>query len=190
MRLAVTRWLLLAGLATALCLLLYLVSQQIWRQLANDPQLQMARDAAAELAGGLPPEAVVPRTPVDMAHSLAPFVMVLSDTGAVLASNGRLDGQPRTIPGGVLDYVRTHTEERVTWQPERGVRIAAVVVRNPLPPTGFVVAGRSLDETQDRIAQFGRLIAVGWLGAITGLLVLVIAVSGPSGWSARSSPPR
>ena len=184
------RWLLLAGLATALCLLLYLVSQQIWRQLADDPQLQMARDAAAALAEGRPPDAVVPKTPVDMAHSLAPFVTVLSDAGAVLASNGMLNGHARTVPAGVLAYVRTHTEERMTWQPGPGVRIAAVVVRNPLPPTGFVVAGRSLDETQNRIAQFGRLIAVGWLGIVVGLLALVIAVSGPSGWSTQSSPPR
>jgi hypothetical protein len=54
------RWLLLSSLATVLCLLLYLVAQQIWRQLANDPQLQMARDAAAALADGQSPDAVVP----------------------------------------------------------------------------------------------------------------------------------
>ena len=186
MRLAAARWLLLASLTTALCLLRYLVSQQFWRQLANDPQLQMARDAVAALADGQPPEAVVSKTAVDMAHSLAPFVMVLNDAGGVIASNGRLNGQPRTVPPGVLAVVRTQMEERVTWSPEQGVRSATVVVRNPLPPGGFVAVGRSLDETQERIAQFGRMIAMGWAAILLGLLVVVIAVSAPSRSSERS----
>ena len=182
MRHVLVRWLLLSGVATLLCLALYLVTQQMWRQMANDPQLQMARDAAAALAEGQPADADVPKVSVDMARSLAPFVMVLSDTGAVLASNGRIGGQTRTVPGGVLDFVRTHGEEGVTWQPERGVRIAAVVVRNPQPPGGFVVVGRSLTETQERIAQFGRLITLCWGAILAALLVLSIAVSAPSGW--------
>ena len=131
------RWLALAAIATALSGLVYLVTQQMWRQMANDPQVQMARDAAAMLERGLPVDSVVPRTPIDIGSSLAPFLTVFSDAGLLLASSGTLHGQFRVVPAGVLSHVREHGEERVTWQPERGVRIAAVIVRQAGPPAGL-----------------------------------------------------
>ena len=60
-------------------------------------------------------------------------------------------------PHGVLEYVRDHGEERVTWQPERRVRIAAVVVRYEGKGSGFVLAGRSLREIEGRVRQVGML---------------------------------
>jgi hypothetical protein len=167
------RWLPLAAIATALSGLVYLVTQQMWRQMANDPQIQMARDAAAMLEQGLPVDAVVPRTGIDMERSLAPFLTVFSDAGLVLASSGRLHDQLRVVPAGVLSHVREHGEERITWRPEPGVRIAAVIVRQAGPPAGFVLAGRSLRETEQRIGQFQGLVGVVWIALLGGLLVLV-----------------
>jgi hypothetical protein len=167
------RWLALAAIATALSGLVSLVTQQMWRQMANDPQIQMARDAAAMLEHGLPVDAVVPRTRIDMERSLAPFLTVFSDAGLVLASSGRLHDQLRVVPAGVLSHVREHGEERITWRPEPGVRIAAVIVRQAGPPAGFVLAGRSLRETEQRIGQFQGLVGVVWIALLGGLLVLV-----------------
>jgi hypothetical protein len=45
-------WLPLAALTTALCGLVYLAVQQALRQAANDPQIQMAEDAAYILSQG------------------------------------------------------------------------------------------------------------------------------------------
>lgn len=169
------RWVPLAGVATALCALLALAVQQMWRHLANDPQIQMARDAAMALNSGQPVASVVPAIQIDMARSLAPFVIVSNNAGVILASSGRLDGQFRGVPAGVLDHVRDHDEERVAWQPERGVRLAAVIVRTSGALDGFVLVGRSLRETEDRTRQFQRLMVLAWIGVLGGLLVLVAA---------------
>lgn len=167
------RWIPLAALATALSLLVYVTAQQIFRQTVNDPQIQLAHDAAAALSNGAAVEAVVPTVQVDIGESLAPFLTVHDDNGAVIASSGRLHGQPTTVPLSVLENVRDNGEERVTWQPEHGVRVATVVVRTRGNPTRIVLAGRSLRESERRTAQLGSLIAMAWIATLVGLLIVV-----------------
>ena len=168
-------WLTLAALATAVCFLVYVVQQQTWRAAANDPQIQMARDAAAALAAGKTVDAVVPHDTVDMERSLAPFIIVFDAKGAVLGASGALRGNVPRLPAGVLDYVRNRGEERVSWQPVGGVRVASVVVSYSGAQQGYVLAGRSLEETENRISQFGNLIALAWLATLVGLLVVIAA---------------
>ena len=167
------RWLPLAFLTTALCTLVYLAVQQVGRQFADEPQVQMARDAAAALAAGRPVESVVPAVPVDFGQSLAPFVMVLDEAGAVVASSGRLGGQARVVALGVLEHVRQSGEERVTWQPEPGVRVATVVVRRIDKGAGFVVSGRALRETEERTLRIQAMVGLAWIATLVGLFVLV-----------------
>jgi hypothetical protein len=181
-------WLPLAGLATATALTIYVVTQQVWRAAANDPQVEIARGTALALDDGQSPSDVVPARAVAMERSLATFVTVLDDSGRVLASSGRLRGELRAMPTGVLEHVRHEGEERVTWQPERGVRIATVVERYSAGAGGFVVVGRSLEEAQDRIEKFWRLIALSWTATLVGLLALVaITESLQSGLTTRHS---
>ena len=156
-----------------MCGLTYLTAQQMWRQAANDPQIQLARDAGAALEQGAPVDAVLPSAQVDIERSLAPFLMMLDDGGKIVASSGRLRGALQTVPAGVLDQVRSSGEERVTWQPDAGVRIASVVVRISGAHPGFVVAGRSLRESEDRTRQFGGLIGLAWIVMLAGVFVLV-----------------
>lgn len=91
----------------------------------------------------------------------------------MIASSGRLHGQLRTVPEGVLKSVKANGEERVTWQPEPGVRMATVVVKNPGSSGGFIVVGRSLYETETRIQQLGSLLFLGWAATLVGILILV-----------------
>jgi len=144
------QWLPLAVVVTAVCGLVYLAVQQDLRQSANDPQIQMVEDAAAALENGAAVEAIVPAEKVAIEHSLAPFVMVFNDRGDVVGSSATLHGKTPQLPAGILDYVRGHGEDRVTWQPEPGVRIAAVVARFQGSQPGFVLAGRSLREVEVR----------------------------------------
>ena len=167
------RWLQLAGLVTALCGLVYLTAQQILRHSANDPQVQMAGDIAAALGAGQPPESVLPPSRIDFGISLSPFVMVFDDAGRPIASSGRLHGQVPALPAGVPDHVRQTGESRVTWQPERGVRIATTILRYAGSPGGFVLVGRSLRETEQRTADFQLLVGLVWIATLVGLLVLV-----------------
>lgn len=167
-------WLPLALVLTACCALVCVTEQQNLRQSANDPQIQMAEDAAVALAAGRPAQAVVPAGRVEIARSLAPFLIVFNAAGRVEASSAVLQGQLPSLPAGLLDSTRTLGEDRVTWQPAAGVRIAAVLVRVDGPQPGFVLAGRSLREVELRETQVYRFAALTWLLAAVGSLVLVI----------------
>jgi hypothetical protein len=155
-------WLPLAIATAGLCGLAYLTVQQALRMVANDPQIQMAEDAASALNGGASMDSIVPATRVELATSLAPFMIVFDDSGKVLAGSATLHGSVPAYPSGVLDYTRQKGEDRVTWQPENGVRMATVVVKYD---QGFVLAGRSLRETEARIDNIEK---------ISGLAMLVI----------------
>ena len=146
----------------------YLISQQVLRMSANDPQIQLAEDGAQQLSAGEDAIRLVPEHQVDMSTSLTPFVIVYDDAGRPIASSARLDGSTPRPPRGVFDFVRSNREERVTWQPRPGVRIAAVVTRSP---NGFVVAGRNMREVEDRETLVLKLAATGWLFANIALTV-------------------
>ena len=102
-------------------------------------------------------------------------VQVINDSGRVLASSMRLHNELRTVPRGVLDNVRTYGEERVTWQPEPGIRMATITVLTPGSPGHFVTVGRSLAETEERIDRIGHSLLIAWLATVVVLLVVVAA---------------
>jgi hypothetical protein len=144
----------LAVLATAGCGLVALEIQQGLRSGANDPQFQLADDAATRLNAGSNPALVLDRaTPVDLSTSLAPFTIVFDSSHKVLAANARLDGGIPVPPAGMLDAAGSGSPNAVTWQPRDGVRIATVTVTWS---GGFVLVGRSLSrvEQQESTAEF------------------------------------
>ena len=94
-------WLPLAFCLTVLAGLVYAAVQQSYRQGANDPQIQMAEDAAA----GWDRTAACNCCRLDhcdMARSLAPFLIVYDEAGNVLAASMQLNGSVPAIPPGVL----------------------------------------------------------------------------------------
>jgi hypothetical protein len=167
-------WLPMAVVVTATCVLAYTLAQQLLRTGANDPQVQMAEDAADALAAGQAPEAVLPSAQVDLARSLAPFLIVYDGEQQVAASSAVLHGQTPALPAGVLDAALKRGENRVTWQPESGVRIAAVVVPHGGASAGYVLAGRSLGEVERRYDQIGALCAAAWVATLAAALVAVV----------------
>src|SRR5713101_7851125 len=78
---AITLWVPIAVAVTGLTAVVYGAVQQDLRQGANDPQIQMAEDAAARLNAGATPDAVVPGESIDLAYSLRPYVMVFDEPG-------------------------------------------------------------------------------------------------------------
>jgi hypothetical protein len=172
--------LVLSGIATILALALYAIPQQVLRNGANDPQIQMATDLAAALnrygvSDGLHHDALLQSGGglVDMTRSLAPFLIVYDDQGRPLRATAELNGGTPAPPAGVFDYVRQHGEERVSWQPilgsAHGVRVAAVVERVGGAQPGFVLAGRSLREVEmceEQVRNMAGLALLGMLGLI------------------------
>ena len=147
----------------------YVISQQVLRMSANDPQIQLAEDAANRVNRGEIPSAVIPERQIDMASSLAPFIIFYDDSGHPVTGSALLDRSIPAMPPGVFDNVRSHGEERVTWQPRPGVRIASVVTRTT---GGFVLAGRNLREVEIRESMVFKLAAAIWLVVNCVLLAL------------------
>jgi hypothetical protein len=168
---ALLSWFPAAFLATVFALTAYATVQQVYRSSANDPQIQMAEDAAAKLAGGAPVPAVVPAEAVDMAGSLAPYVIVFNENGAPVAASVRLNGRVPVLPPGVFAAARNVPEQRLTWQPTPGVRSAIVIRHYRGSSPGFVLVGRSLREAEQRIARLISIVTIMWAGAIAFLLV-------------------
>ena len=165
-------WIPLAALAIVLVGFSFVLVQQVLRQNANDPQVQLAHDTASLLiSAGL---TVDPRNGVvDVAHSLAPFIQTYDESGTLTYSSGKLDGQAPMAPIGVLQSSRASGENRVTWQPQPGVRIAAVGVRVPKDGAGYVLAGRSLAEVESRINNMQKLAEAALVLILVGILAVV-----------------
>ena len=161
-------WLGAAAIITLLFGTIYAVAQQSLRQTANEPETQLAEDAAAKLdQGAAAPSLISGR--VDMKASLAPFVIIYNTSGHVVAGSGYLNGQIPVIPFGVLTHTMSTMSAKpnaVTWQPQPGVRLATVEVaaRNY-----YVLAGRSLREVEKHENEVLKLSAFGWLVAIVVL---------------------
>lgn len=180
-------WFPLAVAVTLVCGLIYTGVQQTYRQGLDDPQIQMAEDGAMRLAaGGVPAELVQRGVPkVDAVQSLSPWIAVYDGSGMPLESSAVLNNAPPKPPAGVFDesgwkrgilasnVAKTAVpENRVTWQPEPGVRIALVIV----PVEGseyFVVAGRNMREVERRTSVFTTTLGIGWLFTLFATLVAV-----------------
>jgi hypothetical protein len=166
-------WLPLAAVITLSCGLLYATVQQSYRMGANDPQIQMAEDTARALEAGQSASSLVSSGKIDIAQSLAPYIIIYDANGQPVVSNALLHNQIPTIPPGIFDYTRKYGEDRVSWQPEPGVRSATVIVPVNNGQDGFVVAGRSLREVEIRESALTTQVEIGWLVTILASLVLV-----------------
>jgi hypothetical protein len=175
LRRALRPWLLMAAVWSGATFALLLVEHQSLRLQANDPQVQLAEDAAARLAAGAAPMAVLPPgDEVEIARSLAPFLVVYDAAGAPIAGSGKLHGALPKLPGGVLEHARAQGGHRLSWQPEAGVRQALVVVPVRNGGAGFVVAGRSLREVEARKRQVQEFLALLWAAGLAGLALLAL----------------
>lgn len=165
----------MVAIATVIFGTIYVVGQQILRQSANDPQIQMAEDGADKLLNGAVPADLMPadRSQIDMAKSLAPFVMIFDDKNVLLESSANLHGQSVSLPIGVFEYAKTNGDDRFTWQPEPGVRNAVVLEYHAGAHPGFVLVGRSLREIEIRSDNLLLLAGFGWIVSVVIIFAFV-----------------
>ena len=164
-----------AVLATVTCGLVYVEVQQDLRSGANDPQYQLAEDAAARLNGGAAPSSVIDSAnPVDLAEDLGTFVVVFDESHAVVATNATLDGGSPAPPKAVLDAARAGSPSAVTWQPREGLRIAAVIAAWK---GGFVLAGRSLRRVEQQEWNAELIAGAAWACALIALALASLAAA-------------
>ena len=175
LRWAVAFWLPAAVAVSVAAGAAYGVGQNVVRSAANDPQLQLAQEAAGELSAGAQAASVATGPRVDLATSLAVETTVVDHAGTILAATGYLDGIAVRPPLGALAAATSEEPRVVTWQPRRGVRMAAVIVPYAgSSGSGAVVVARSLRVVEQRDTRLLTLVAVGWLG---GLVMTAIAAA-------------
>jgi hypothetical protein len=169
-RTVLVAWLPVAVVASALAGTSYAMAQQVTRSTVDDAPRALAQRAADTLSRGGTPAEVTPGTTVDLTTDLGPFLIVYGPDDAVRTSTATLEGTTPRLPPGVLAQARARGIDRVTWQPQAGVREAVIAL--PWRSTtahGAVVAGASLRPSEDRQDQ---LCCFWW----------------PAGWSRCSAP--
>ena len=92
------QWIPLAFIICCFCGLAYLTVQQAYRQSANDPQIQIAEDSAAILSSNASTSSILPTGTVNIAESLAPFIVIYDNAGNPIAGNGILDNALPSLP--------------------------------------------------------------------------------------------
>jgi len=150
------------AIVTIVIALVYVSVQQNYRMTANDPQVQIARDAADRLQHNRP---VIPFTSdtVDISKSLAIFTAYYNAHQQPVSSTGYMDGAIPKLPEGVLNYAKKHGEDWITWQPRKDVRLAAIVKYVSSPSVSYVVAGRSLQEVEIREGNLSKMTMIAWI---------------------------
>lgn len=143
-----------------MCGLVYVVAQQNYRQSANDPQIAYAQDISASLNTGVSPQEIIPPAKIDISKSLATFIMVFDTSNKLVLSTGEIKGEVPTVPSGVFSYVKKNGEDRLTWAPQKGVRVATVVTKYK---DGYVLVGRSLKEVEARVSTLTTYVVAAWL---------------------------
>lgn len=166
-------WLPLALSITLLSGLLYVAVQQVYRQDANDPQVQVAEDVAKILEGGEDPTALSEQSQTDLRQSLAMFILVYDKDGKPVAGNGQLDGKQPDFPKSALDAAKDK-QNRLSWQPTNDLRFAAVIQSYGGQTPGFVVAARSMRDIEKRIKTMTEMIAIGWAVTLVASFILAM----------------
>jgi hypothetical protein len=185
LRRALALWLPTVVASTLLAGLVYAAVQQNYRQSADDPQTQIARDAADRLSSGASPEQVVGTGRVDLSSSLAPFTIVYDGAGNPVAASGTLGGSPPTPPPGVLQRASDSGENSLTWEPRSGVREAVVVAPwSSNGSSGTVLVGRSLQEVEDREDRLTLMVGAAWIVVL--FVSAAAAIAGSWLWGSGS----
>lgn len=148
---------------------IYIAVQQNYRQSANDPQIQLAEDVANDLAHKRTPS--IPEKTVEISESLSPYIIIFDKSGNQLQSNALLHGKAPKLPSGVLQSAQNQIETRFTWQPEVGIR-QAVVLRY-VAQKGYVLAGRSLREIENREEMLFGYVFFGWVTSLLSSFIMI-----------------
>jgi hypothetical protein len=140
--------------------------QQSLRIGANSPQIQLAEDAANALnTGTIPTDITTGKVKIN--SSLATFIIIYDKAGKVVSGNGYLNDNVPTVPIGMLTNSKDDSYSSVTWQPQSGVRIAAVTVS---ANNYYVLSGKSLTEVEKLESRTTLYSVMGWICSVAIML--------------------
>jgi hypothetical protein len=169
-------WLIGCALFTVSCITAYGLARQGVRGAANYPQIDMAEEAAAQLADGVPVSPILDTSKgiADIAKTSLPFMAIYSEDKVSVGYTGSFNGEAPLPPSGVFEYALKHDQNVVTWQPEKNTRIALVVRHIKGKDSGYLLVGKSLRAAESQIASLTVLALIGWfVGMALSFLLLV-----------------
>lgn len=155
----------------------FATGQQVIRQSANDPQVQLAEDTARSISQGSNINPGAFSNKVDISKSLAAFIIIFDSKGNVIASNAIDNGKVPPFPKGALTYAHDHGENVVSWETSSGARSATVIV--PFKNTsssGYILVGRSLRGVEARVERLAKMTALGWLATMIATFISFLFV--------------
>jgi hypothetical protein len=159
----IRQWVPLAVGISAIVFIIFIVVQQDIRIGTYDPQIQIAEDMASSLDNG---GVATTSGKIDVSKSLSPFMIIYDRQGKIISSNAYLNDKTPVLPPGVLTSRKgtdVPGENRLTWQPQDGVRLATIIKSYN---NGYVVVGRNMRETEIRISDQFNNILMGWVIAL------------------------
>lgn len=171
-----TLFLILAVASTVISAGLYATTCHILRSAANDPQIEAVREIATISQEGVPLDAIVDTSrTTDIANSLGVFFNIYDKDKQLVGGSGQINEQVPTVPDEAFEAAKQKPEHKFTWQPAEDVRVAAVLKQAP-NDAGFVLAGRNLAVTDERLMQAMNYIGLAWIGLLilSGLLTWLI----------------
>lgn len=169
-------WIPIAIAVTGLCAVSFGTVQQLYRQTLNDPQVQIAEDAAFALESGAKPATLIASsTKINIATSLRAFTVVYDKDLNPIVWSGEYEKKPPQPPRGVFEQAKGPEgtgpgENRVTWQPDEDTRFAVVVV-HVLNTDGYVLSGRNMREAEARMWDMQAIIGIAWLLILAATLL-------------------
>ena len=145
-----------------------------FRELANDPQLSIAKNIAFNLDAGSEIEElkdILPTT-TDGIFSHQPWIIITNSVGETILNTGVFGSEVPNIP---KDYFKNVLPEKfVTWSPDGISHQALVIVQYTNTKnnnSGFVVAGRNFEATDTRNFKISILI-IGCYAIVVFIIIL------------------
>jgi hypothetical protein len=168
-------WLAIVGVATLVLGASYTMVQQSTRLSADDLPLTTAQVAKQELQSGSDTKDIVPTLKTNLRTDTSVFMIITDSSQHVLASSALLEGQTPLPPQGVFSFTNSHGNDRFTWQPTSGVRLATRVTKyGQSPNDGFIITGQSLKPFEDRIQTYTWIALAAWLALLAWSYMLLL----------------
>jgi hypothetical protein len=157
-------WLAIVGTTMIVLLTAFVMVQQSTRLAANDAPLALNQAVRARLDNRYSPDAAVLTQPSNLSD-LAPFA-ILTDSKLNVEASSTPAGKAMILPpSGSFAYTKAHGQNRFTWQPSPGLRIATIITSYQ-GGSQYIVTGQSLGEAQSRIQVYTALMVLAGLGVI------------------------
>jgi hypothetical protein len=140
---------------------------------ANEAPEQLAVATKLKLQSGKSLDSIIPTDKVNLSKSLDSFFMVFDTNKRLKASSGVMGDTEPPFPQSVLDNISQSHEDRITWQPQPGLRFATVALKYS---NGYIVAAHSLQETENVIGKITTLVFTLWFSCLIVSVILLLII--------------